>query len=197
MHGQNLQDRQVVALLGEMSYRQVAAHLGMSLAGVQRAEKRYRQGSPAEVGSVDPVVSLLTGPEMTRLHITPYDIGVDALTRWRFLGLGADSAAGQAARAMFDHGRGGEVFAQWCWCDDPGSRPGVGQQQVEDEPLPLSVRDERIIELRRDGLTQLEIAEQLSMTQAGVGKAITRLAIDGPRRHARKSDDDGTESEDW
>ena len=48
-----------------------------------------------------------------------------------------------------------------------------------------------------DGLTQSEIAEQLNMTQAGVGKAITRLAIDGPRRQARKSDDDETQSEDW
>lgn len=180
------------------SYRQVADYLGLSLVAVQRAEKRHKAAAQTvEVDVDDPIVSLLTDADMKCLHMTPYDVSLDTLQRCRFLSLPPDSAAGQAARGLFDHGRGLEVFAVWCWVDDPAGRPGVAPAASEDEPLPLSVRDERIIELTRDGLTQREIAEQLGMTQAAISKALVRLAIDGPRRQARKDDDDETESEGW
>ncbi|MCV7309032.1 helix-turn-helix domain-containing protein [Mycobacterium paraffinicum] len=135
--GQRLQDRQVAALLDDgVPYRQVAAQLGLSLGAVQRAEKRYRAAADTvESESSDPVLSLLTQADMRRLGIA--ELGeLDALVRFRFLSLPVGSGAGDAARALFDHGRGSEAFAEWCWADDPaGPRAAFGAETVPFAPL--------------------------------------------------------------
>jgi hypothetical protein len=99
---QQLQDRRVAALLDDgVSYRRVAALLGMSLGEVQRAARRARELLALRVAVADPIVELLAPGELSMLD------------RYRFLGLPATSEAGRAARDLFDHGRGGEAFDAW------------------------------------------------------------------------------------
>jgi hypothetical protein len=65
---QELQDRRVATLLGDgVSFRQVAALLGLSLGAVQRSARRARElpASPAVVA--DPIVNLLTPADLEQL----------------------------------------------------------------------------------------------------------------------------------
>jgi hypothetical protein len=117
--GQELQDRRVAALLDEgVSYRQVAAQLGMSLGGVQRAARRARELLASRAAVADPIVELLTPADLARLGVSAADVAageseLSMLDRYRFLGLPQASAAGEAARDLFDHGRGTGPFAKW------------------------------------------------------------------------------------
>jgi hypothetical protein len=108
------QDRRVAALLDDgVSYRQVAALLGMSLGAVQRAARRARGLLPASRAAVaDPIVELLTFADMAHLRVSARG-ELSMLDRYRMLGLPEGSAAGDAARALFDHGRGGEALDRW------------------------------------------------------------------------------------
>jgi hypothetical protein len=65
--------------------------------------------------------------------------------------------------------------------------------------VPNSMRDARIVELRRSGWTQVAIAAEVGMTQAGVSQALSRIATElerpalvGPRLHRHPGP-----SEDW
>ncbi len=97
----------------------------MSLGAVQRAAARVRQARvSAELTEVpaDPVLSLLTAGDVEHLGVSATDVvgGLTPLDRYRVLGLPAGTA-GDAARALFDHGRGAEAWHAWlhagtvCW----------------------------------------------------------------------------------
>jgi hypothetical protein len=47
--------------------------------------------------------------------VTPAEVAAELSTsdRFRFMGLPAGSAASDAARKLFDHGRGEEAFTRW------------------------------------------------------------------------------------
>lgn len=121
-----MQDRRVAAFLHDgVSYRQVAASLGMSLGAVQRAARRARESSASRVVVTDPVLELLTPADMARLGVSAADVAAGELSmvdRYRVLGLPETSEAGRAARDLFDHGRGGEAFTAWMHTEARASR---------------------------------------------------------------------------
>jgi hypothetical protein len=83
------------------------------------------------------------------------------------------SAAGDAARAPFDSGRGEAEFTAWLYA-------GVGEPlPVRGEPLPAHVRDARIVELRHEGWTLADIGAAVHMSEGGVSRALQRLDRDG------------------
>lgn len=154
------------------------------LGGVQRALDRVEKAaSPSAVvvaddagESDDPILSLLTPLDVKRLGVTAEDAarGLSPLDRYRVLGL--PSAAGAAARELFDSGRGQAAFTSWL-------RPaGEVVSAGAAEPAPRHVRDQRIIELRRDGATLAEIATEVGLTEGAVSRVITRVAIDNGLR---------------
>lgn len=114
---QELQDRRVAALLGDgVSFRQVAALLGLSLGAVQRAARRARSARSAGSATDDPILESLAPAEAAYLGLSAEVVAAGELSRldrYRILSLPAGSAAGDAAREMFDHGRGGEAFDAW------------------------------------------------------------------------------------
>jgi hypothetical protein len=117
--------------------------------------------------------------------------GVAVLDRYRILGLPAGSKAGDACRRLFDAGRGEAVFTAWLY-------EGAGEP-VPGGPVPDSVRDARIVELRRSGWTLAAIAEEVGLSsKAAVSNALSRIACElerpAPPRVGVRGD--GT-SEDW
>jgi hypothetical protein len=63
----------------------------------------------------DPIVALLSESDMARLAVSARDVAgrLSVLDRYRLFGLPAGSAAGDAARALFDHGRGADTWGEW------------------------------------------------------------------------------------
>lgn len=111
--GQELQDRRVAALLGEgVSFRQVAALLGLPLGVVQRSARQARALTPSRVATADPIGALLSPADLEHLGVSAVD-GLSMLDKYRFLGLPEGSAAGEAARRLFDHGRGSDAITAW------------------------------------------------------------------------------------
>lgn len=108
---------------------------------------------------------------MARLGVSAAGVaaGLGAMERFRVLGLPAGSAAGDAARALFDHGHGGEAWSGWL-------NAGEGWVPTPGEPLPRHLRDGRIVELRAQGWTLERIGEAFGMTKGGVSPALRRLS---------------------
>ena len=77
------------------------------------------------------------------------------------------------ARRARAKARSGRAWVRWLM-DEVGAAEQIGGE----EPVPQSVRDARILELRRQGATQVEIAEEVGMTQGSVSQAITRIATE-------------------
>ena len=79
---------------------------------------------------------------------------------------------------MFDHGRGGDGWAQW-------HAAGADAAAVASDPVPAHVRDERIVELRREGWSLAQIGAELSMTKGGVSRALERIYDGRPGQQPR------------
>jgi transcriptional regulator with XRE-family HTH domain len=118
-----LVEKRIRALRAQgLSIREIARELGLSRMRVQRVLASSpavplvpADGDSASVAG-DPVVSLLTDADLARLGVSRAVMAageLDALTRYRMLGLPAGSAAGEAARTLFDHGRGGQAWDAW------------------------------------------------------------------------------------
>jgi lambda repressor-like predicted transcriptional regulator len=169
-------DQQAAGLRAEgYSFRAIAKRLGMSLGAVQRALQRAEKAPAVTPSSVaaggDPVVALLTNDDLAHLGVSAGDV-LNALDRYRFLGLPEGSAAGDAARRLFDHGRNDAAFTAWLY-------EGAGEPvPVRGEPLPAHVRDKRIVELRREGWNLADIGAAVHMSEAGVSRALQRLSGD-------------------
>ncbi|OBF18010.1 hypothetical protein A5725_20040 [Mycobacterium kubicae] len=60
------------------------------------------------------ILRLLTERDLKRLKVSPAEVsrGLSALDKYRVLAL--LSPAGDAARGLFDHGRGCKAFSRWC-----------------------------------------------------------------------------------
>jgi DNA-binding CsgD family transcriptional regulator len=164
------------------SVREIARELGLSRMKVHRALSASPAAPAADAVpavSDDPIMSLLTEADLECLGVSAADlvVGLSALDKYRCLGL--SSAAGERARALFDHGRGRDAWSRWLHAAE-------GWVPVAGEPMPPAVRDRRIVELRRDGWTLAQIADALDLSEGGVSRAITRLAVDGgPGRTSR------------
>ena len=129
----------------------------------------------------DPIVALLTEADMAHLGSAGDVVGgLTALERYRVLCLPAGSAAGDAARALFDHGRGGDAWREWL-------HAGQEPVPVAGDPMPAHVRDGRIVELRREGWSLAQIADALSMTKGGVSRALDRIYDGRPGQQPRGS----------
>lgn len=125
------------------------------------------------------------GPRAPRVAVHPRPCPRGSLIR--------SSKAADACRRLFDAGRGEAVFTAWLYegAAEPVPVPGG--------PVPDSVRDARIVELRRSGWTLAAIAEEVGMSsKAAVSNALSRIACEleqpGPPRVGVRGD--GT-SEDW
>jgi transcriptional regulator with XRE-family HTH domain len=164
------------------SVRQIAAAMELSKSYVHKILARLRSvpDQPVGDGCSDPIVALLTEQDLAHLGVSAADVssGLSALERYRILGLPAGSAARDAARELFDHGRGGDAWRQWM---DAGPDP----VPVAGEPMAAHVRDERMVELRRDGWTLQQIADALNMTKGGVSRAIERVYHRRPGQQPR------------
>jgi hypothetical protein len=155
------------------SVRQIAAAMELSKSYVHKILARLRSApdQPGGDGCSDPIVVLLTEQDLAHLGVSDADVsnGLSALERYRILGLPAGSAAGDAGRTLFDHGRGGDGWAQWL-------AAGADAAVVASYPMPAHVRDERIVELRGKGWTLAHIGAELGMTKGGVSRALLRLS---------------------
>ncbi|ASW90734.1 hypothetical protein A5626_08330 [Mycobacterium marseillense] len=92
--------------------------------------QRLLAGSRAAVTldhSADPILSLLSSDDLAHLGVTPADVagGLNTLERYRFLSLPAGSAAGDAARRLFDHGRGEDAFTECVYAGTGGTPEDV------------------------------------------------------------------------
>ncbi|OBF70498.1 hypothetical protein A5750_23285 [Mycobacterium sp. 852002-51613_SCH5001154] len=133
-------DREVAELRAEgYTFRRIAETLGRSLGSVQRSWRRAQVQKAADGGdgvaaADDPILYLLTSDDLAWLRVMPSEvaIGLSALERYRFLGLPAGSAAGDAARAMFDHGRGEAAFTEWVYGRDGQITGGCAGRDVRD-----------------------------------------------------------------
>ncbi len=83
----------------------------------------------------DPIVALLTEADLA--YGVDVAAGLSALQRYRLMGLPVGSAAGDAVRLLFDHGRNTAAFNEWVFL-------GAGEP-VPGEPMPGHIRDERIV----------------------------------------------------
>jgi hypothetical protein len=123
--GENvLVKQQIRALKAEgFSVREIARELGLSRMKVHRMLAAL---PPADIGNspnietavpADPTVALLTEADMAWLRVSAAEVsrGLNALERYRIMGLPAGSAAGDEARALFDSGRGEEAFIRWLY----------------------------------------------------------------------------------
>jgi Homeodomain-like domain len=114
-----LVEQQIRALKAEgFSVREIARELGLSRMKVHRVlaappatavpvSAELSESGQSHVAP-DPILSLLTEADMAHLHVEAADVaaGLDALTRYRMMGLPPGSAAGDAARALFDSSSG-------------------------------------------------------------------------------------------
>jgi hypothetical protein len=128
----------------------------------------------------DPVLALLTEVDLEHLGVSAAEVagGLTALDRYRIMGLPPDSAAGDAARGLFDHGRGGDAWTAWL-------HAGRSPVKVAAEPVPAHVRDERIIELRREGWTLQQIGDDVGMSKGAVSRALERIYSGRPGQQPR------------
>ena len=115
-------EERIRALSAEgLSIRQIAAELRINRGKVHRvlaASTDASSGSAvAAVDTVDPILLLLTEADSAHLGFSADDVaaGLSMLERYRVLGLPSGSAAGEAARALFDHGRGEDAFSDWLY----------------------------------------------------------------------------------
>jgi DNA-binding CsgD family transcriptional regulator len=174
-------DRRALALIEDgVSYRQVAKTLGLSVPGVQRAVKRARVaagvGAP---GGGDPIISLLTSEDMAELGVSAADVaaGLNPLQRYRVMYL-RPSAAGDAARELFDHGRGGEAWGAWVRANADAEPVRAAGGEV-----PAHVRDAELLELHKRGLSYKAIAERLGFSGPGAAfNALQRAKAGRPGR---------------
>ena len=94
------------------SVREIARELGLSRMKVHRV----LMASPT-VPSVsdDPLVALLTEADVAHLGLSAADVagGLNALQRYRMLGLPTGSAAGDAVRALAYRRGGEDGFGAW------------------------------------------------------------------------------------
>jgi Helix-turn-helix domain of resolvase len=105
-------EHQIRAMRAEgFSVREIARELGLSRMKVHRK----LIASPAVPVPADSVLAVLTEPDRAHLGVTAGAVagGLSKLDRYRMLGLPQGSAAGDAARRLFDHGRGGDAWGAW------------------------------------------------------------------------------------
>jgi hypothetical protein len=162
------------------SVRQIAAAMELSKSYVHKILARLRSvpDQPVGDGCGDPIVALLTDADLAHVGVSAADVssGLSALERYRIMGL--RSAAGDAARELLDHGRGGDAWAQWL-------AAGADAAAVASDPVPGHVRDDRVVELRRDGWTLAQIGAELGMTKGGVSRALERIYDGRPGQQPR------------
>lgn len=158
--------------------RQIARQLGINRGRVQRllaaSPPPARSGSTVVALDADPITSLLTAAEWGRLGVSGDGGGrvLNALERHRLMGLPVGSAAGDAVRLLFDHGRNTAAFNEWVFL-------GAGEPvPVPGEPMPGHIRDERIVALRAEGWTLADIGAAVNMSEGGVSRALQRLTGD-------------------
>jgi hypothetical protein len=80
---------------------------------------------------------------------------------------------------LFDLAQRGTAAGRAAAADGPSTDAGEPTDAEGAEVDPVVVRDRRIVELARDGLTQREIAEQLSVSRAAVGRVVRRWKDQG------------------
>jgi hypothetical protein len=112
------------------SVRAIAKELRVNRGKVHRVLMAHRGGAAvvdpanASVAEEDPILSLLTADDLRRLggvSRAQVAVGLTTLERYRILGL--QSPAGDACRALFDHGRNAEVFDAWMDAGTGGTTP--------------------------------------------------------------------------
>ncbi len=171
-------EERIRALSAEgLSIRQIARQLGINRGRVQRmlaaSPPPARSGSTVVALDSDPITSLLTAAEWARLGVSGGGArGLNVLERYRLMGLPVGSAAGDAVRLLFDHGRNTAAFDEWVFLGAGESVPVPG------EPMPGHVRDDRIVALRAEGWTLADIGAAVNMSEGGVSRALQRLTGD-------------------
>jgi hypothetical protein len=140
----------------------------------------------------EPLVSLLSESDMAVLGVSESDLAGlygDELVVYRLVGDGT-SSRWDSAEAVKAHARlSGRAWALWLLKNAGGMVPqeylGPGG------PVPNSMRDARIVELRRSGWTLAAIATEVGLSsKAAVSQALSRIACElerpplkGPRLH--------------